>query len=89
MPTKIKEVTIYLRVKPRKRELIDRTAALTFKSRTDFMLEASCQKAEEVLLNQRLIIVTDEQFEAFERAFDMPLSENKGLRDLMSDKYSW
>jgi uncharacterized protein (DUF1778 family) len=89
MTNRTKEAAINLRAQPRQRDLIDRAAALTSKSRTDFMLDASCEKAQEVLLDQRLFIVTEEQFDAFERAFDMPLSGNKGFQDLMSDKYSW
>lgn len=35
------------------------------------------------------LIVTAEQYQAIDQALDVPLSNNKGLRDLMSDKYSW
>lgn len=89
MTNRVKQAAINLRAQPRQRDLIDRAAAITSKSRTDFMLEASCEKAQEVLLDQRLFIVTDKQYEAFEHAFSQQLSENKGFQDLMSDKYSW
>lgn len=61
--------TISLRTPPDQRELIDRAARLVGKSRTDFMLEAASEKAQQVLLSQALFMVPPEKFEDFE-AFD-------------------
>lgn len=89
MTSRNKEVPINLRANQRQRDLIDLAAQLISLSRTDFMLNAACEKAQEVLLDQRLFIVDDQQFAEFQRILDTPLSENKGFQELMSDKYSW
>lgn len=49
---------INLRTPASQRELIDRAAQLQGKSRTEFMLEASREKAQQVLLDQTLFAVT-------------------------------
>lgn len=89
MTSRNKETPINLRANQRQRDLIDLAAQLISLSRTDFMLNAACEKAQEVLLDQRLFIVDDQQFAEFQRILDTPLSENKGFQELMSDKYSW
>ncbi len=45
-------VLLNLRIKPSARNLIDRAAELTGKTRTDFVLEASQRAAEEALLDR-------------------------------------
>jgi len=45
-------VPLNMRIKPATRNLIDRAAELLGKTRTDFMLEASERRAEEVLLDR-------------------------------------
>ena len=49
---------INLRTPLSQRDLIDRAARLQGKTRTDFMLEASRDKAEQVLLDQTMFTVT-------------------------------
>ena len=56
---------INLRTPPAQRELIDRAARLQGKSRTDFMLEASREKAEQVLLDQTVFTANAKQYKAF------------------------
>ena len=80
---------INLRTPPAQRELIDRAARLQGKSRTDFMLEASREKAEQVLLDQTLFTVTAQQFKAFEALMDKPLADNPGLLQLLAKPAPW
>ena len=80
---------INLRTPPAQRELIDRAARLQGKSRTDFMLEASREKAEQVLLDQTLFTVTAQQFKAFEALMDKPLADNPGLLPLLAKPAPW
>lgn len=89
MSNRTKDATINLRASPSQLDMIGRAAALISKSRSDFILEASCEKAVEVLLDQHVIIVTNGQFADFEKAFSQPLPENKKFQNLMSDKYKW
>jgi len=80
---------INLRTPPAQRELIDRAARLQGKSRTDFMLEASREKAEQVLLDQTLFAATAKQYKAFVALMDAPLAKNAGLKRLLSKRAPW
>ncbi|AYC17351.1 hypothetical protein DZA65_00437 [Dickeya dianthicola] len=68
MRTKTKETPINIRAKASQRELIDVAAKLLLKSRTESILDAACREAEDVLLDQRLFLVNDEQYDAFMQA---------------------
>lgn len=80
---------INLRTAPAQRELIDRAARLQGKSRTDFMLEASREKAEQVLLDQAMFTVSATQYKAFLALMDAPLAENEGLKRLLAKRAPW
>ena len=80
---------INLRTPLAQRELIDRAARLQGKSRTEFMLEASRERAEQVLLDQTLFTVTAAQYKAFVALMDAPLAENVGLKRLLATPAPW
>ena len=48
----MRDAVINLRARPEQRDLIDRAAKLLGKSRSDFVLEAACAKAQSVLPDQ-------------------------------------
>ena len=48
----MRNATINLRALPEQRDLIDQAARLLGKNRSDFMLDAACDKAQSVLLDQ-------------------------------------
>lgn len=80
---------VNLRTPPAQRELIDRAARLQGKTRTEFMLEASRERAEQVLLDQTLFQVTPKQFAAFMTALNEPLSSNAALKRLLAEPAPW
>ena len=80
---------INLRTPLAQRELIDRAARLQGKSRTDFMLEASREKAEQVLLDQTLFTVSAKQYKAFVALMDAPLAKNAALQRLLAKRAPW
>ena len=80
---------INLRTPPAQRELIDRAARLQGKSRTEFMLEASREKAEQVLLDQTLFTVSSKQYKAFVALMYAPLAENADLKRLLAKRAPW
>ncbi len=53
------------------------------------MLEAACQEAENVLLNQRLFLADEATFNAFQAQLDAPVVNNEALRYLLSRKAPW
>ena len=52
-----REAPINIRARLTQRNLIDKAAAVLNKNRSDFMLEAACREAENVLLDRRLFLV--------------------------------
>jgi uncharacterized protein (DUF1778 family) len=82
-------VTINLRADHTKRALIDRAAQRVGKNRSEFMLEAACRQATEVLLDQRLFLLDEKAYKRFTDALDAPPAENKRLKRLMMSKAPW
>ena len=80
---------INLRALDSQRSLIDRAAALLGKNRSDFMLETACREAENVLLDQRLFLLNQADFDAFNQAINAPVKDNPALRKLMTRKAPW
>ena len=80
---------INLRARDSQRNLIDAAANLLGKNRSDFMLEAACREAENVLLDQRLFGLNEVQFNAFTQALEAPVKDNPALRELMARKAPW
>lgn len=87
--SQVKNAAINIRALPTQRSLIDRAATLQHKSRSDFMLEAACREAENVLLDQRLFTLNDSRFEAFQTMLDAPLSDNNAIKELLVSKSPW
>ncbi|MEO1246158.1 MAG: DUF1778 domain-containing protein [Pseudomonadota bacterium] len=80
---------INIRVKRRTRALIDRARAITDQSVTDFVLDAACREAEEVLLNRRLFNLDTSAYQAFVVALDAPTQSNPKLKALLNRKPLW
>jgi len=82
-------VSINIRAKARQRDLIDRAAERLGRSRSDFMLEASCREAEDVLLDQTFFTVEAKTFSKFQALLDNPLPATDKLRRLLKTKAPW
>lgn len=84
-----REASINIRALRAQRDLIDKAAAIRNKTRSDFMLEAACHEAENVLLDQRLFQLNDEDYDAFEAALKTPVNDNPALRKLLAERAPW
>ena len=82
-------VSINIRAKARQRDLIDQAAARLGRSRSDFMLEAACNKAEDVLLDQAFFAVNAGTFAKFQALLDQPLPATDKLCRLLKTKAPW
>ncbi|MCP4264642.1 MAG: DUF1778 domain-containing protein [Candidatus Brocadiaceae bacterium] len=80
---------INLRALNSQRSLIDKAASILGKNRSDFMLETVCREAENILLDQRLFILNEADFDAFTAALDAPVKDNPTLKNLMTHKAPW
>lgn len=82
-------VPLNMRIKPATRNLIDRAAELLGKTRTDFMLEASERRAEEVLLDRTIFTVSPEIYAEYLARLDAPAAPNERLKRTMLTKAPW
>ncbi len=82
-------VTINIRAKARQRDLIDQAAERLGRSRSDFMLEAACREAQDVLLDQTFFAVDAGTFAKFRALLDRPLPPTDKLRRLLKTKAPW
>jgi uncharacterized protein (DUF1778 family) len=79
---------VNLRIREDVRDLIDRAARAHGKSRSDFMIDAARRAAEDALLDQLLVRVDQETFDAFSAALEKPPSGSAYER-LMTAKAPW
>ena len=85
----MRAAAINLRALPEQRDLIDRAASLLGKNRSDFMLEAACDKAQSVLLDQVFFRLDAAKFRQFVKLLDAPPAANPGLERLMAVRLPW
>lgn len=79
-------VVISIRARQRQRDLIDRAAERQGRSRSEFMMDASCREAENVLLDQTFFVVDDAVFRKFEDLVDNPPEPSERLRRFLLGK---
>lgn len=85
----MRDAAINLRALPDQRDLIDHAAKLLGKNRSDFMLEAACDKAQAVVLDQVFFNLDADRFRQFTEMLDAPPSHNPGLERLMAVTAPW
>ncbi len=85
----MRDAAINLRALPEQRDLIDHAASLLGKNRSDFMLEAACERAQSVVLDQAHFTLDAKSYQQFIELLDAPLPPNPGLQRLLSVKAPW
>lgn len=80
---------INMRVEPQQRALLTKAAELLKVDRSSFILEVACREAQNVILDQRLFLLNNADFEAFEAALDEPVPTNKKLKSLFAETAPW
>ena len=78
-----------LRATPEQEAILRRAADIAHKSLTDFILDSACHAAEQTLLDQRLFVVSGEQYQDLLDMLDQPAQDNQGLQDLFSRNAPW
>jgi uncharacterized protein (DUF1778 family) len=81
--------TLNLRIKPELRGLIDRAAELAGTNRTDFVLGAARQAAEDTLLSRTVFVVESEAYTEFLKRLDAPPRPNARLRRSLNASAPW
>jgi uncharacterized protein (DUF1778 family) len=85
----MRAAAINLRALPEQRDLIDHAAHLLGKNRSDFMLEAACERAQSVVLDHVHFSLDAEKFQQFADLLDAPPQSNAGLERLLALKPAW
>ncbi len=82
-------VALNMRIRPEVRNLIDHAAELTGKNRTDFVLDAARQAAQNTVLDQTIIAVNPKAYAAFVALLDAPPAPNERLRKSLQLQPVW
>ncbi len=85
----MRDAAINLRALPEQRDLIDHAAGLLGKNRSDFMLEAACQRAQAVVLDQVFFSLDVDKFKLFTALLDAPAGPNPGFERLLAVTAPW
>ncbi len=80
---------INFRAPAAKQALIDHAALVSGKNRTDFILDAVCEKAREVLADQTQFAVTRETMKRFNQLIEAPLGNADALKRLLGKRAPW
>lgn len=84
-----KTAPINMRVEPSQQALLTKAAKALHIDRSTFILEAACREAENVLLDRRLLQLTEDEFAAFEAALDAPVPNTAKLKSLLKAPPPW
>lgn len=87
MPTANK--VINFRASASNQALIDHAAQVSGKNRTDFILDATCEKAREILADQSHFNLTQSQLQRFNDLLEAPLSDPEALQRLLDTPSPW
>jgi uncharacterized protein (DUF1778 family) len=78
-----------LRMTPAAKRTLQRAAAVTNKTVTEFLLDSGLTAAVDALADRRVFQLDDKRWDAFMAALDNPPKDNPGLRRLLAHKPVW
>jgi uncharacterized protein (DUF1778 family) len=84
-----KRDTLNIRIRPELRGLIDRAAELSGKNRTDFVLDAARQAAEDTLLDRTVFAIGSKAHAEFLARLDRRPRPNERLRRALRTPAPW
>ena len=87
--TETRSERVDLRMTPAAKHILQRAAAVSKKSLTEFLLDSGLHAAQDTLADRRLFLLDDAQWDAFEAALDAPPEDNPALRALLARKPAW
>lgn len=87
--TETRSERVDLRMTPAAKHILQRAAAVSKKSLTEFLLDSGLHAAQDALADRRLFVLDDAQWDAFEAALDAPPEDNPALRALLARTPAW
>jgi len=85
----MRDIAINLRARSEQRDLIDRAASTLGRNRSDFMLEAACEKAQAIVLERTFFSLDEASFARFSALLDAPIQANPALDRLLARRPLW
>ena len=85
----MRDIAINLRARSDQRDLIDRAASTLGRNRSDFMLEAACEKAQAIVLERTFFSLDEALFARFTALLDAPIQANPSLDRLLARRPLW
>lgn len=87
----MRDIAINLRARSEQRDLIDRAASALGKNRSDFMLDAACEKAQAIVLDRTFFALDAAAFSRFATLLDTPVdaAAERGLDRLLARRPLW
>lgn len=80
---------INFRAPAAKQALIDHAAEVSGMNRTEFILDAACERAREVLADQTRFALGRDELKRFNARLDAPLAKNPAIRRLLATPAPW
>jgi uncharacterized protein (DUF1778 family) len=80
---------VHLRMTPTTERTLQRAAAVTNKTLTEFLLDAALNAALDTLADRRVFQLGDNRWNAFMAALAAPPKTNPELRKLLARKAAW
>lgn len=80
---------INLRAPAAKRALIDQAVEVSGQNRTEFILDAACEKAREVLADQTQFALSRQALQRFNELIEAPLDNAEAIRRLVATPAPW
>lgn len=80
---------INFRAPSAKQALIDHAVEVSGMNRTEFILNAVCEKAREVLADQTRFALSRPSLQRFNALLDAPLEDNTAIRRLLATPAPW
>ncbi len=84
-----RSASINIRALQQQRDLIDRAAKITSKKRSEFMLEAACKEANNILLDNQLFLLDQKKYDRFLKVLDQPPKDNPLLNRTLTTPPPW
>jgi uncharacterized protein (DUF1778 family) len=87
--TEPKSERVDLRMTPTAKRTLQRAAAVSNKTVSEFLLDSSLSAAFDTLADRRVFQLDEAQWAAFMKALDVPPHDNPRLRQLLKTRAPW
>ena len=87
--THLRSARFGLRASREQESVLRLAAEASHKSLTDFILDSACAAAEQTLLDQRMFMVSGQDYQTLMDLLEAPAKSNSGLKKLFSKPAPW